>query len=192
MFRTRVGYAGGSTEAPTYTNIGDHTETIQVDYDPTQITYRDLLAVFWDSHNPTLPAYSRQYASIVHYTDEEQRQAALASRAAEAERLGEEILTEILPLMSFTRAEGYHQKYRLRGNELLSGEVAAYYPDDIGFTDSTTAMRLNAYLGGYGSRGLLEDEIEGYGLSAEGAEALRALVGDKLPDDDPPIPNCGG
>jgi len=53
VIRTRVGYAGGSTNNPTYYNLGDHSETVQIDYDPTRISYEELLEVFWDSHNPT-------------------------------------------------------------------------------------------------------------------------------------------
>jgi len=52
VVRTRVGYAGGTTEGPTYKMIGDHTETIEIDYDPAVISYRELLEIFFDSHNP--------------------------------------------------------------------------------------------------------------------------------------------
>ncbi len=52
MIRTRVGYAGGSEENPTYYDLGGHTETVEIDYDPTRISYEELLAIFWDSHNP--------------------------------------------------------------------------------------------------------------------------------------------
>ena len=51
VIRTRVGYAGGISNNPTYHNLGSHSETIQIDYDPTQISYNELLDVFWDSHN---------------------------------------------------------------------------------------------------------------------------------------------
>src|SRR6056297_3828024 len=65
VIRTRVGYAGGSTEGPTYKMIGDHTETIEIDYDPAVISYRELLEIFFDSHNPYSQSYSRQYASLI-------------------------------------------------------------------------------------------------------------------------------
>ena len=67
MIRTRVGYAGGTTNNPTYRALGDHAETIQVDYDPTQISYEELLEAFWTSHSPTSRPWSRQYASIIFY-----------------------------------------------------------------------------------------------------------------------------
>ncbi len=63
--RTRVGYAGGTLANPTYYNLGDHTETIEMDYDPDVITYTELLAIFWNSHDPTSPSYSRHYKSII-------------------------------------------------------------------------------------------------------------------------------
>lgn len=71
MIRTRVGYAGGSKENPTYYSLGDHSETIQIDYDPTQISYGQLLEVFWNSHNPTYEPWSRQYMSIIFYHSED-------------------------------------------------------------------------------------------------------------------------
>jgi len=63
IYRTRVGYAGGSTSSPTYRNIGDHTETIQIDYNPKEISHEELLDVFWRSHSPEVKSWSRQYMS---------------------------------------------------------------------------------------------------------------------------------
>ena len=80
MVRTRVGYAGGTKENPTYTSLGDHSEAIRIDYDPTRISYAELLEIFWQSHNCTSRAYSRQYMSIILYHDEEQRKLAEESR----------------------------------------------------------------------------------------------------------------
>jgi peptide methionine sulfoxide reductase msrA/msrB len=62
VVRTRVGYAGGTTENPSYKIIGDHTETIEIDYDPNIISYQELVEIFFDSHNPYTNSYSRQYA----------------------------------------------------------------------------------------------------------------------------------
>ena len=76
VIRTRVGYAGGRLKAPTYTHIGDHTETVQVDYDPAQITYAELLEVFWQGHNPRSRPYSRQYMAAVFYHNQEQKELA--------------------------------------------------------------------------------------------------------------------
>ncbi len=110
MTATRVGYAGGSTTDPTYRSMGDHSETVQVDYDPEVIPYDELLAEFWASHRPTRPAGSRQYASVIFYADEVEREAAEASRRA-VERTVGRVYTDIVPLERFYLAEEYHQHY---------------------------------------------------------------------------------
>lgn len=108
---TRVGYAGGATPDPTYRSMGDHSESIQVDFDPAVISYTDLLTEFWAGHRPTSPSRSKQYASAIFYHDEQQRQAAEESKRAMEERLGQALYTEIKPLDRFYMAEEYHQKY---------------------------------------------------------------------------------
>src|SRR4051794_12101399 len=99
---------------PTYYFLGDHTESIQVEYDPTRTSYEDLLKVFWSSHNPCAAADSRQYMSAVFYHNENQRQRALATRERAAERLHQPLTTPVLPLTAFYPAEDYHQKWFLR------------------------------------------------------------------------------
>jgi peptide-methionine (S)-S-oxide reductase len=173
--RTRVGYAGGSTPDPTYRSIGDHSETIQIDYDPTQITYSELLEVFWNSHNPRGPSISRQYASIIFYHDEGQQQLAeqsIAERTAAAGKLW----TELLPAGDFYWAEDYHQKYQLRGQRDLLAELTQIYPNPQDFANSTAAARLNGYLGRNGSLEQLEAEIDSLGLSEAAQQRLRDIV----------------
>ena len=124
MVRTRVGYAGGSKLNPTYRDIGDHSETVQMDYDPTQITYAELLDVFWTSHRCDSPAYSQQYASRIFYHDEQQRELAEESKARQEARQGTTLYTEIVPAGEFYWAEDYHQKYSLQGAAQLMRELA--------------------------------------------------------------------
>jgi len=174
--RTRVGYTGGTTEDPTYHNLGDHTETVQVDYDPTRVSYAELLDVFWSSHNPTVGAWSRQYASIVFYHDEEQRRLAVETKEREAARLGAPVQTEIVPAAEFYLAEGYHQKYRLQQSRALVEEFRRIYPDDGSFIDSTAAARVNGYLGGHGTLEALDAELDDLGLSPEASRKLREIV----------------
>jgi peptide-methionine (S)-S-oxide reductase len=90
--------------------MGDHSETVQIDYDPRAVTYDGLLAEFWASHRPARPSASRQYASIIFYASEEERQAAEASKAALERSMGR-LYTEIVPLTRFYLAEEYHQHY---------------------------------------------------------------------------------
>ena len=80
VVRTRVGYSGGQRKDPTYRSIGDHSETIQIDYDPARTSYKKLLFIFWQSHDPTHHAWSRQYMSAIFYQNEEQRKLALETR----------------------------------------------------------------------------------------------------------------
>lgn len=90
--------------------MGDHTESLQVDFDPARITYEELLAEFWASHRPTRPAATRQYASIIFYADEAQREAAEESKRALEAGVGR-LHTDVVPLERFYLAEEYHQKY---------------------------------------------------------------------------------
>ena len=113
VVRTRVGYSGGKKKDPTYRSIGDHSETIEIDYDPTRISYKKLLSVFWHSHNPTQRSWSQQYKSAIFYHNEEQESLAIASRN-ELQDSGEysrDIVTEIAPASTFYMAEEYHQQY---------------------------------------------------------------------------------
>jgi peptide-methionine (S)-S-oxide reductase len=119
---TQVGYMGGRTESPTYeqvcTNRTGHAETVEVQYDPEQVSYEQLLEAFWNMHDPTTPNrqgpdVGAQYRSVVFYYDEGQRQAAEAmkERLSRSGRFSRPIVTEIVPAETFWRAEEYHQKY---------------------------------------------------------------------------------
>ncbi len=115
-----VGYTGGHTANPTYQEVCSdatgHAEAILVTYDPTEISYEDLLKVFWDNHNPTTlnhqgPDVGTQYRSAIFYHSERQKAAAEASKAAMAGRFPRPIVTEIVPAAPFNPAEEYHQRY---------------------------------------------------------------------------------
>ena len=105
-----MGYAGGATPDPTYTDLGDHTETLEVDYDPDVISYDDLLGVFFAEHDPCRPAFKRQYRSVAFVRTEEERQAVEACMAGLEERRGC-IHTAVEPFTRFYLAEEYHQRY---------------------------------------------------------------------------------
>jgi len=177
VIRTRVGYAGGSKDNPTYYSLGDHTETVQIDYDPTVISYEELLAVFWDSHNPVNPPLSVQYKSIIFYHDEEQKRLALESKTRREAELNKAIHTEVLPYSKFYLAEDYHQKYYLSGVPDIRKELAAIYPDVSDFIDSTAVARVNGYVVGNRDIEVLRQEIDSYGLSPSAKQRLLALAG---------------
>jgi peptide-methionine (S)-S-oxide reductase len=119
---TTVGYSGGSKKDPTYkevcTGTTGHAESVQVEYDPNQVSYGELLAVFFKSHDPTTlnrqgPDVGTQYRSAIFYHDAEQEAAAREAKAA-LEKAGvfkRPIVTQILPASDFYRAEDYHQQY---------------------------------------------------------------------------------
>ena len=176
MVRTRVGYAGGTKPHPTYRNLGDHTETVEVDYDPTQISYGDLLEVFWASHHAGSAPWSRQYMNVIFYHNDEQKRLAEESKARVAAKTGSPVQTAILPATPFTLAEDYHQKYYLKMAPLLFQDISRYYPNSQDLVASKAAARLNGYVGGFGSLARLKEELPELGLSAGTGQQLLAAV----------------
>jgi peptide-methionine (S)-S-oxide reductase len=169
-----VGYTGGSQPDPTYHQLGDHTESFQVDYDPTRLSYETLLGWFWKEADPSERPYSRQYMSAVFYADEAQQRLALATgRRAMAGRSGP-MLLPILPLATFYRAEDYHQKYYLRRYTDLMREFSA--SSEREFEDSTVAMWLNACVDGQLKREDLEALFEPLALSEADLQRVRRLT----------------
>jgi len=171
IIRTRVGYAGGTTKNPTYRDIGDHAETIELDFDPAQISYKELLEVFFSTHNPCAKAYSRQYMSAIFYHGDEQKKLALEAKEAAEKKRGKAIVSEISAAREFTVAEDYHQKYVLRSNRELLAEFEAIYPKAADLMNSTAAARVNAWLSGHPGKDAKE-EIERLGLSENAKKLL--------------------
>lgn len=119
---TAVGYEGGTLDNPTYkqvcTDRTGHAEVVQVEFDPAQVSYDQLLDVFWNSHNPTQmnrqgPDVGSQYRTVIFYHSPEQETVAQASkdRLAESGRFRQPVVTQIVPAMTFYPAEDYHQQY---------------------------------------------------------------------------------
>ena len=181
MVRTRVGYSGGTKKSPTYHDLGDHTETVQLDYDPTHISYQELLAIFWESHNPGSRSWSRQYMTAIFFHNDQQKKLALETKDQVAARIKDEVYTQILPTTEFYLAEDYHQKYFLRREPGLLNELTAIYPTTKDFLASTVAARLNGYVAGYGTRAGIEAEISSLGLSPAGNKRLLGMVSKSEP-----------
>ncbi|SPF36323.1 Peptide methionine sulfoxide reductase MsrA (fragment) [Syntrophobacter sp. SbD1] len=177
MIRTRVGYTGGNKENPAYHSLGDHTESIEVDYDPSIISYADLLEVFWRSHDPGSRSWSRQYMSAIFYHNEEQKNLALESGKREEARTHGKIYTEILPASRFYRAEDYHQKYYLRQRPELIRELKAIYPSNEDFQDSTAAARLNSYLAVKGPPAVIQAQLQDLLPPEESRKLLDLVLG---------------
>lgn len=163
-------------ESPTYRRMGDHTETVQVDYDPNLITYAQLLDIIWKSHRPTGRNTSGQYMNAIFFHDNAQQETALSAKAALEKRLGKSVTTKVLPVRSFTMAEDYHQKYILKQNKDLMRELTRFYPDHPDLVASTAAGRMNGYVGGYGTADQLSRELSSLGLSTDGEKVLNGMV----------------
>jgi peptide-methionine (S)-S-oxide reductase len=180
-----VGYAGGTSQKPSYHSLDGHSETIQIDYDPNRTSYEQLLEVFWNSHNPVAPSWSRQYASIIFYHDEQQKKLAVKSKEQQEAKSGHEVFTEIRPLSVFYPAEDYHQKYRLQNVSQIMTELRSMYPNFIDLVNSTSAARINGYLGGFGDCNILDQRIDVLNLSETAGDKLMELAcgrsGKKMP-----------
>ena len=183
-----MGYAGGTTPNPTYESIGDHSEAIEVEFDPAQISYRDLLDVFWSGHDPSRRSFSRQYRPAVFWSGEEQRRLAETSRREVASHSARMIETPVEPLRGFTPAEDYHQKYYLRSERAIASSLRRVYADEREFAASTAAARINGYLGGHGGPARLAGEIDALGLSGDARAALVAAVAERHPAESCPVP----
>jgi peptide-methionine (S)-S-oxide reductase len=130
----QVGYTGGTTTNPTYKDVctgrTGHAEAIEIEFDPAQISYDQLLNAFWELHDPTTPNrqgpdVGTQYRSAIFYHSPAQEAAAKASRDALAAsgKFKRPIVTEIKPATQFWRAEEYHQQYLEK-----RGEAACHFP----------------------------------------------------------------
>ena len=183
-----VGYTGGEKENPTYRSLGDHTEAIQVEFNPEAVTYEELLGAFWDGHDPGGSVWSRQYMAAVFTHDRRQEALAIASRDRIAAGRKRTVTTAVLPAGTFTPAEDYHQKYYLRGDGELMKEYRDFYPDPVDFVRSTAVARVNGYLGGYGIYEDLEIQVGALGLSPQGEERLREYVKKTSPRRACPVP----
>jgi peptide-methionine (S)-S-oxide reductase len=150
VVRTRVGYAGGTHEAPTYHDLGDHSEAIQVEYDPAVVSFADLVDLAVANHDPRRQPRKRQYQSVLFFESRTGDEGESEREAIEA-RLAEipvTVETRVEPLDVFYLAEEYHQKYNLRSDRaLLSAFEEAGY-DDAAVRDSPAAARLNAAVAG--------------------------------------------
>lgn len=114
------GYSGGHVENPTYEQVCEkttgHAEVIKIEFDPAQVSYKRLIDLFWDAHDPTTlnqqgADRGPQYRSIILYTSEEQKKAAELSKDEHQKDFKDPIVTEIVPFKKFYPAEDYHQNF---------------------------------------------------------------------------------
>jgi hypothetical protein len=148
---------------------------VQIDFDPEVLSYARLVDIFWRADNPCAGSDSRQYMSAVFYHGDSQKRLAYETRARRAKAKRAQLSAAILPLTRFYLAEDYHQKYFLRQQDALMHEFRAMYPDARDFRNSTSAARVNGYLGGSGSAMALRKELPALGLSPEAGRRLVEL-----------------
>lgn len=129
---TRVGYIGGHFSNPTYKKVCSHktghAEAVEITFDPSKVSYDDLLEIFWSIHDPTTlnrqgPDIGAQYRSAILYLNEEQREKAESFKAKleASKRFKNPIVTQIVSASDFWQAEEYHQQYvEKRKNSLIN------------------------------------------------------------------------
>ena len=175
MIRTRVGYAGGTKKFPTYQDLWDHTEAVNIIYNTQEITFEHLLSLFWSNHNPTLTS-RQQYMSIIFYYNDEQKQLAQKSIIiAKEKNISNEIHTEIRPMNTFFDAEYYHQKYTLQYlHPWLVVALQIQQGDDL--IRSHACTKVNGFLSGHGSIEQLAEINECLGLTKKIMEYIKLQI----------------
>jgi len=117
---TSVGFMGGSLERPSYNDVcggtTGHAEVMQIKFEPSKVSYKKLLEIFWKVHNPTTLNrqglnIGTQYRSVIFYHNEQQKEEAIKSKEKFQKNLKNEIVTEIKKVKEFYKAEEYHQRY---------------------------------------------------------------------------------
>lgn len=149
VIRTTVGYAGGSKSNPEYRNLGDHAECVQVEYDANVIQYKELLDVFWASHDSRQvfgqgPDVGNQYRSIIFTNGTLEARLAAASKEREQTKSRSSIVTtQIQQLGTFHQAEPEHQKFELKRNRFLLQLIGNMPEEEL--LSSSLAAQLNGY-----------------------------------------------
>ncbi|MBM6615562.1 peptide-methionine (S)-S-oxide reductase MsrA [Desemzia sp. RIT804] len=179
--QTEVGYAGGTSVDPTYRKMGDHSETVDITFNPEIISYEHLVRLFWESHDATKDRFykERQYISILFYRNEDQYEAAKKVHLELEQVQGKEIQTEFQCFTHFYKAEDYHQKYFLRRFKGATEAIKNLFPDEASFIHSTLAARLNGFVRERGQLPDIKKEITHWGLTEADTELLLETI-DKI------------
>lgn len=149
VVHTTVGYSGGSKLNPEYRSLADHAESVQVEYDPRVISFRQLLEVFWSSHDSRQvfgqgPDVGNQYRSIIFTNGTSESRLATATKEREQTKSKNSIVTtQIQPLETFYPAEPEHQKFELKRNPFLLHLIGNLPEEEL--EKSTLAAKMNSY-----------------------------------------------
>lgn len=178
VISTVVGYAGGTSSDPTYRKIDDHTETVEITFDPTIVSSEELFDTFWQNHDATKDRFykERQYISLIVFQNNQQKEMAEKIKQVEEERQGKEIQTEFQLLTPFYPAEDYHQKYFLRRFKEATKKVQSLFPSEEEFIRSTISARLDGFIRENNSLPDIKKEITSWGLTEENLKELQETV----------------
>ncbi|OKL37700.1 peptide-methionine (S)-S-oxide reductase MsrA [Domibacillus mangrovi] len=178
IIRTRVGFAGGTKESPTYRSMGDHTETIEVDFNPEMLSFEEILHVFWNNHTSTnrVNYKERQYMSILFYHDEQQKEAILNVKKELEDERKETIETEVVPYSGFALAEAHHQKYYLKRFSIAIDLLNTHYPSVDAFTHSTLIARLNGFVREFGTLNDIKNEVSEWNIREDSREIVLNIL----------------
>ena len=152
--------------------MGDHSETLQIEFDPELITYEKLLSLFWKAHDPTWSSQSRQYRAALFYHGKSRRGLRWNPERGSRQGMAGKSARMFFPFRTFTGPRTTTRNTICRQDRILMGDFRAIYPEVRAFTDSTAAARVNGYLAGYGSRTALQHDLDLLRLSPEGRKRL--------------------
>lgn len=161
-----MGYTGGLKVNPTYYQLGDHTEALEIDYDATKLPLERLVGQVLGQGSFRRQSYSRQYRNAIFYRSEAEKSAIL-----EVSKQFPYAEYDLEPFSKFYRAEDYHQKYYLQDSSLMS-EYKLLYSSHHSFVDSTSAARANAIIDGNVGELKLNELLPKLGLSQKGQALL--------------------
>ncbi|NMO94344.1 peptide-methionine (S)-S-oxide reductase MsrA [Paenibacillus lemnae] len=178
VLSTRTGYAGGTLDNPTYRQMGDHSETVEVTFDPGLITYLELVEQFWNHHNPdSINDYKgRQYRSMLLYNGEAQREVIAKVLEERSRTGGGKPATEIVPYTSFYPAEERHQKYYLKRFPDALEKLETLYASHEDMLSSTLAARLNGLAKGFTNREIILQEVRQWDIADDERDHIMSLI----------------
>lgn len=174
VIRTRVGYAGGTKVNPTYREMGDHTEIIEMDFDPTMMDYSEILNLFWAHHHAQrLNQYrGRQYMSLLLYHNDQQKEKAIQVKQKWENEFHAKIQTEINAYTGMYLAEDKHQKYYLKRFPKAYNTIKGLFSTHQELVDSTLVTRLNGFVREFGSIQDIERDLMNWGLTKKELSSL--------------------
>lgn len=174
---TRAGYSGGVGADPTYDNIQDHTEVVEVEYYPEKISYNKLLKIFWNNHPFDSKTDRIQYKSLILHVDENQKKLAEKSVDFTRKIFGtENVHTETKNFVKFFEAENYHQKHYMQINKPRLGPILNSLVDWKNLANSDLATKINGYLYEIKRNQTAKQTLLDYGLSEAQSEAIVNVI----------------